>query len=277
MMDLHAHSVHSDGSASVDEIVSMAATLGLSLCAVTDHDCIDGTERSMIAGRDNQIAVLAGIELSVAFDCELHLLGYGFDYRNDALSDFMRKQDQQRIKRNDQIIEKLKELGVNIQIKRDDRGQLISRTHIAAAIVEANYAVDIRDAFKKYLGQGAPARFELDLLQPAEAIQLIHDAGGVCVLAHPGQLLVDCEETVTMLKNYGLDGIEAYYAEHSLREVRAFRDMALQHNLFITTGSDYHGAYRQYATFGSVAEVASFDSMIRETEQYLLAMANQSI
>lgn len=274
MMDLHAHSLHSDGSASVDEIVSMAAAQGLSLCAITDHDCIDGTAQSIVAGKKDQIAVLAGIELSTAFECELHLLGYGFDFHDKDLIAFMQSQNEQRIKRNEQILGKLRELGINVQIKRDSRGELISRTHVAAAIVEANYAVDIQDAFNRYLGPGAPARFEIDLLQPAEAIQLIHNAGGVCVLAHPGQLLVDCEKTVSMLKGYGLDGIEAYYAAHSLREVETFRNMALEHDLFITTGSDYHGEYRRYATFGAVAEIASFDSMIQETEQTFLSMVN---
>lgn len=272
MMDLHAHSLYSDGSSTAAEIVRIAKERELSLCAITDHDCIDGVEEAIREGQKIAMPVLSGIELDIENECELHLLGYGFDYHNPALLAELKHQANERQARNEKIVEQLEALDIPIEVRRDTRGKLVSRTHLADAIVRAGKADNIQDAFAKYLGPTGLVRIERKRLRMEEAIQLIHQAGGLAVLAHPGFIKLHPKETIAELIEAGLDGIEAYYAMHSASQIVDFCDIAEANNLMITTGSDYHGEFRKYARFGHVAKLAALDSRIREAEEQLLSM-----
>ena len=276
MMDIHAHSVYSDGSATVREIVQMAKANRLDLCAITDHDGMDGTEESIAEGNRQNVNVISGMELNIAYECELHMLAYGFDWQNEGLKQFMRDQAERRNKRNQKILDRLEELGMPIHVHRDERGAMISRTHIADSLVRAGHAVDMQDAFKRVLGPGGSARIDLERLTPEDAIQLIHQAQGIAVLAHPGQLQSNWERTIRDLADLGLDGLEVYYAAHRASEISEFRGMALRYGLMMTTGSDYHGEYRKYAKYASVAALADRDPAIREAQSRLIDLAKKN-
>ena len=276
MMDIHAHSVYSDGSATVREIVQLAKLNHLDLCSVTDHDGLDGTEESIAMGIELNMNVVSGMELNIAYECELHMLAYGFDWQNVQLNQFMRHQREQREKRNQKILGRLEELGMPVQVRRDERGDMISRTHIADALVRAGYAETMQDAFERILGPNGSARIELERLTPDEAIQLIHQANGLAVLAHPGQLKSDWEGTIRNLADMGLDGLEVYYAAHRASEISEFRGMALRYGLMMTTGSDYHGDYRKDAKYASVAALADRDPVIQKAQSQLIELAKNN-
>lgn len=275
MMDLHAHSYFSDGSVSPRELVFLAQKSGLALCALTDHDCIDGVEEARQAGRELGVAVLSGLEMDIENDCEMHVLAYGFDTQNQELHALLNRQAAKRFERNEQILERLAELGAPVSVVRDERGVLVTRTHIAQALVAAGHAHDLTEAFAVYLGQDGNARIDFQRVGAEEYISLIHSAGGVCVLAHPGLLRSDWETATAWLAQCGLDGLEVYYAGHRANEIAVFRDLAKKYRLLMTAGSDFHGANRQSIYFGMIAELASFDPEVCECEQRLLELADK--
>ena len=272
MMDLHTHTFYSDGSDSPGEIVRMAKAKGLDLCAVSDHDCIDGLPEALAEGRAIGMPVLTGIEFDVENECELHLLGYGFDPENPALKSELSRQLIEREQRNGLIVEKLESMGIPLSVKRDSRGTLVSRTHLADAIVRAGKAETIQEAFDRYLGPGGSVRFDRKRMQPREAISLIHEAGGLAVVAHPGLIRMRGEETLESLVEWGLDGIEAYYPRHTAHQIVFFCQMAMAKGLLITTGSDYHGAFRKNAKFAYIAELANREPRVQGTQARLLEM-----
>lgn len=275
MMDVHAHSYHSDGSDSPTEIVGRAKALGLSLCAVTDHDCIDGVIEALQAGAEMGIAVISGLEMDVSCGdgCDAHILGFGFDAKDEKLCQTFDRITVAREARNEAILEKLRALGVPIEIERDERGHMVSRVHIANGLVKAGYVTSISEAFTRYLGRHGAARVDMERLPAADYIDMIHDAGGICVLAHPGLLTGDMEEVIALLAQRGLDGIEVYYPAHRARQIVALRAQAQMLGLLITVGSDYHGTYRPHISLGMMAELGSFDPMVREASERMIAIA----
>lgn len=274
MMDLHSHSIFSDGSDTVEAIIGAAKQEKLALCAVTDHDCLDGVGIALEEGKKQGISVLTGIELSSSTD-DLHIVGYGFNPNHPALVQFLANQEQQRVWRNEKIIQRLEELGVPIQIERDAGGRLISRTHMAAALIKGGYVQSMDEAFAKYLGPTGSANINFERLEPKKAVEIIHSAGGMAVMAHPGLLKEKSETFIASMITWGIDGLEVYYPSHTAREIVAFRKIALENDIWMTTGSDYHGKYRRQSRLGSMAELASFDECLQKTEAFLLSNINE--
>lgn len=250
-IDLHVHSNYSDGSMSPTELVQNAAGLGLAAIAITDHDTVDGVDEAEAAGAGLGVEVVPGLELSVTCDgTSVHLLGYFCSPRAPRLQEVLSRLQEGRRTRNTAILARLNELGVDITAAElaavSGHGQS-GRPHIATLLVRKGAVSSMDEAFCNYLGRGAKAYQPRYVLDAAEAIAVVKEAGGLAVLAHPQQLEKagkDVSAMVRRLHCLGLDGVEAYYPTHS----RAFRKkllaLARRFDLLVSGGSDYHGAIR---------------------------------
>lgn len=249
-IDLHIHSTISDGTMSPAELVRFAHRKGLTAIAITDHDAVDGVEEAVLVGDTLGLEVVPGIELSVRYlSGTVHMLGYLFDYKREELHLALRSLQDGRIERNIKIINKLCSLGVALDFTDLDKiagpGQC-GRPHIAKLLVEQKIVRTMDEAFKKYLGQGGQAYESRFIYGAEEAINIIKNAGGLAVLAHPLQLC-DIEEMPNKLRDLtsmGLDGIEVYYPTHSKKNRKKLMLFAEKYQMVITGGSDFHGSIR---------------------------------
>lgn len=257
-IDLHVHTTASDGTMSPTEVVRYAKNKGLRTIAITDHDTIEGIAEGLQAGSDVGLEVIPGVELSVDFaKGTMHVLGYYIDHTNAELQDKLTVVQQARAERNLIMVEKLRGLGIAIDLSEvkeaPEHGQ-IGRPHFAYTMVKKGYVQNIQDAFNRYLGKGGPAYVEKFKFPPEEAMHFIIKAGGVTVLAHPFTLNLpqqkDLEDVIVKLKAQGLDGIEAYYPEHSEGQTKVYRTLAKKHGLLLTGGSDFHGFNRDAVDIG---------------------------
>lgn len=262
MIDLQLHSHYSDGSSSPRELVMEASHLSLTAIALTDHDTIEGIPEFLEAGEEFKIITIAGVEISTAADLpangSLHLLGLFIDHRQPELKaqlDFLR---QHRNQRAEKIIEKLKELG--IEISREELVQeagigSIGRPHIASLLKKKKFVPSLQAAFDTYLAKGKPAFVEKVKLPENHAIQLIKQAGGLAILAHPHLMnyptFPELEKKVASLKEMGLDGLEAYYSRMSSSFTNKLLELAKKLNLLISGGSDYHGKNKNGISMGT--------------------------
>ena len=249
-IDLHTHTIASDGSMTPEELIRHAYNKGLAAIAVTDHDTVRAVAQAVEEGKKLGIEVIAGVEISVDFSTELHLLGY---YPNGDYEPIIRTLEELRKKReqrNYKVINRLNELGVPISIEEVSKmakGGVVGRPHIARALVEKGYAKDMGHAFEKYLGVGKPAYFRKNKLTPQEGIEEIIRSGGIPVLAHPIYLDMTYEELDGLLDElvgYGLMGIEAIYAGNTDEQTAELLQLAQKHSLIVTGGSDFHGSYK---------------------------------
>ena len=243
LVDLHVHSNVSDGTRSPREVVFHAKEKGLHAMALTDHDTVGGLDEAIEAGALYQIEVIPGIELSADFPNDnLHFVGLCIDYKNkDFLTKLTPLRDARKI-RNAKMLAQLRDLGFNIAV--DENSDITTRAHFARALLEGGYVASIKEAFDLYLSPGKPGYVKRVTPSPEECIDLIHEAGGVAILAHPtlyNLSMVDLEELIVRLAHYGLDGIEAIYPLHSPEEEAYFIVLARKLNLIISGGSDFHG------------------------------------
>lgn len=249
MIDLHMHSTASDGSQTAAEIIRACLQAALRLNAITDHDNIDAQEEAAQESARLGRPYLTGVEISVQHRGELHILGYGFD-RNDAkFRRMMEDLRASRVERIHYIMEALKAHNVNItleDVEAQAAGNTLGRPHVALALVAKRYAASYREAFETYLNEGGLCYVQRRKLSAPEAIALIRDAGGLPVVAHPGLITTDdLPELVRRLADAGLAGLEAYYPAHSDAAVAEYCRLARDLGLFVTCGSDSHGAYRE--------------------------------
>lgn len=240
------------------ELVRYAKKKGLRTIAITDHDTVEGIEEGLQEGRKLGLEVIPGVEVSVDFaKGTMHLLGYYIDHTSAELLEKLAIVQQARAERNLKIVEKLRGLGIDIDLSEvkeaPEHGQ-IGRPHFAYALVQKGHAQNIQDAFDRYLRKGGPAYVEKFKFSPEEAMHFIIKAGGVMVLAHPFTLnqlqLQDLEPVIVELKKNGLDGIEVYYPEHSEGQTKLYRTLAKKHGLLLTGGSDFHGFNRDEVDIG---------------------------
>jgi predicted metal-dependent phosphoesterase TrpH len=258
-IDLHTHTFHSDGTFSPRQLVELASERGLDALAVTDHDTTAGLAEAMAAGNRLGVGVVPGVEFSTVRDGEgVHILSYYMDVEDPDLVAELGRLREDRLRRGERMVLRLQELGYPISFERVReiaRGGNIIRPHVAQALVEAGVVPTLKDAFSPDLiGSGGRAYVEKHALHPLDALDLIHRAGGVCVLAHPGTWRETSpvpEEVMGDLIEAGLDGIEAAHPEH-LPEVEArYVAISEQNGLFWTGSSDCHGTRYDPVRLGS--------------------------
>ncbi len=241
--DLHTHTRYSDGLLTPAELVARAHAAGISALAVTDHDSIDGLPEAMAAGSELGIEVVSGVELSVtAGGQEIHLLGYGFDAANQGLKAHLDRFRDVRMRRGRAIVEALNGLGIPLAMEdvlAFARDGVVGRPHVAKALVKRRLVASYEDAFARYLCDEGPAFVAKPLFPALQGIALIHAAGGLAVLAHPGTRVEG--EVIQQLIRAGLDGIETIHPSHSSALTRRYEDLAHRYGLLETGGSDYHG------------------------------------
>jgi 3',5'-nucleoside bisphosphate phosphatase len=250
-VDLHMHSTASDGSRSPAEVVRAARRASLAAIALTDHDTVAGLAEAAAVGAELGIRIVSGVELSaVEGDTETHLLGL---HLNDVavLERGLSELREMRGRRAARIVGLLQSQGV--QVTLDDvllqaGAGAIGRPHVARALVADGWATDVRDAFDRYLGAGRPAYVAKDQLGMREAIAMVHAAGGLAILAHPGP--GGTRQRIEALVGLGLDGVEVKHPSHSPHEVARLRACVDQLGLIPSGGSDWHGAADGPRTIG---------------------------
>ena len=242
-VDLHTHSTASDGSRLPADVVREAHRAGLIALALTDHDTVDGLDEARAAGRDLGVRVIAGVELSAVEDsAETHVLGLHLADPASLALDLARLRAM-RLARAEQIVSRLNALGVRIEfsdVLEQAAGGAVGRPHIARALMSHGWATDIRDAFDRYLGNGRPAFVPKEQLAVTEAIAMIHRAGGLAVLAHPGA--AGTRQRIEARAAAGLDGVEVRHPSHGAEDVARLTALVEHFHLVPSGGSDWHGA-----------------------------------
>lgn len=269
-IDLHTHTTASDGSLTPTALIQQAHGIGLAALAVTDHDTLGGLAEAAGAARELGMDFLPGVELSVEDkDGRFHLLGYGFDPEFPELAEKLAQLRRGRAARNVQMAEKMAELGLPVTLDDvraaakkhsgdGDESEVIARPHFAQALISKGVVASVQEAFDKYLASGKPLYQAKEVLPPADAIALLHRAGGVAVMAHPGLIPLSeaalAARVAALHDEAGLDGIEALYSQHSPADTERFLDLARRHDLLVTGGSDFHGTPKPHVPLGIVSE-----------------------
>ncbi len=245
--DLHAHTHFSDGALSPEALIAHALSRGLAAVSVTDHDSIDGLAAARAAA-GGLIEFVPGIEISTALDGqELHILGYYLDPDDAALRERLVRFRSERLNRALSMVRRLGEIGVPVapdEVLAIAGPGVVGRPHVAEALLRAGHVVSVDDAFRRYLGVQGEAYVPRPAFRPAEAIGMIHDAGGVSVLAHPGMHLTDL--VADQLVAAGLRGVEVWHPQHGSQAMQRWRAFARRHRLLETGGSDFHTPGRNY-------------------------------
>ncbi|RMH05781.1 MAG: PHP domain-containing protein [Nitrospirae bacterium] len=251
-IDLHIHTTCSDGTYSPSDVVALARHHGITALAITDHDSVEGIPEALHAGRLHGIEIIPGVELSAQFQGhEVHLLGYFINWRDATLEQRLQQLRQSRSYRLARMVERIQHLGYSLSLEEvlvkapsASRG----RPHLAQVLVDKGYVRDIREAFTRFLAEGALAHVPGDFPEVETVIAWIREAGGVPVLAHPSWSDSSGLESTRMLwaqlQAAGLMGIEVYYSTHQPRQISAYRRLAAHLGLLCTGGSDFHGETR---------------------------------
>jgi predicted metal-dependent phosphoesterase TrpH len=247
LADLHIHSVYSDGSYSPDEICRRAASRGIGLISITDHDTLAGLEAKRACAEKHGLSYLSGWEVS-AYEgrVKVHVLGYGCKTEG-AYESFVKERAEASFLRAKDSVEKFQKIGVPVTFEevlaeRSSPDLPVHTMHIARA---ANRYLGIfqGEVYERYLAPGKPANSNIGRPTPYQAIDCIHAAGGVAVIAHPGRITLnfeDREQLLTRLCEYGADGIECAYPTHTEKDTEYFRALVKKYALFETGGSDMH-------------------------------------
>ena len=249
MIDLHTHSVFSDGSLTPEEIVAVAQQARLTAVALTDHDTTDGLARFLDAASKSDVRGIAGIEISAEHHPgAMHILGYFLDYRHAALQKKLDQLRAGRSQRNQQILEKLCALGLELtwdEVHALAGGEVVGRPHFAQAMIARGHVKDKDEAFARFLARGRPAYAERFRLSPVDSIHMLREAGGVPVLAHPCSLKLGQKQLRTLLlelREAGLEGVEVYHSEHNPRQTQLYHRLAVDCGMAVSGGSDFHGS-----------------------------------
>ena len=250
-VDLHMHSTASDGARAPEDVVAAARAAGIAAIALTDHDTVAGLDAARRAGEALGVRVITGVELSSEEGGrEVHVLGLHLR-RAEAIESTMVSLRETRVERARRMVEKLNALGVPVTfeaVQSEAGSGAIGRPHVARAIVAGGWALEPREVFDRWLGHGRPANVPKARLTVAEAIRLVHDAGGLAVIAHPGP-----DTTRARLERWageGLDGVEVWHPSHVPDEIRRLRALADHLGLVASGGSDWHGASDGPRTIG---------------------------
>lgn len=247
-IDLHVHSNASDGTFTPTQLVEYAANKHLSAFALTDHDTVSGIDEAIDAANTYDIQIIPGVELSTAYNNrDVHILGIFVDYHYKPFLEKLKDFNNLRANRNQKMCELLQKEGFDISITQLDEkfgDTVLTRAHFARYLLDKGYITSMKEAFDKYISSGCPCYVPKVKCTPFEAIDIILNAKGVPVLAHP--LLYDftdseLEQLIIQLKESGLMGIEAIYSLNDAQDEANMLALAEKYNLMITGGSDFHG------------------------------------
>jgi len=250
--DLHLHTNFSDGSFSPEELIKALADTDISCIAVADHDTVMGIRPALEEAKSTGIEVLPAIELTAEYETsEIHILGYLIDCENKDLLATTALLKQNRIERIYKMVEKLKKMGLDLEAEAVfsfTKEGTVGRLHVARAMLGAGFVNSVSEAFEKYIGDKKPGYVLGFKLSPREAIDLIKNAGGIPVLAHP--YTVSREDVISQIIECGVMGLEAYYPEHMHGMTDFYLELAKEKNLLVTGGSDFHGASKPLLQLG---------------------------
>ena len=247
-VDLHVHSNKSDGSFTPKELVDYAISKGLCAFALTDHDTTDGLDEAISYAEDKPIEVVPGIEFSTEYEGrDIHVLGLYIRYKETFFKEKIQKFVDSRIKRNEKMCKNLQEAGIDISYEKllnTYPDAVITRAHYAAYLTDNGYVSSRADAFSKYVGDHCKYFVPREKVTPSQAVELILQAKGVPILAHPPLYHMGKDKLDTLvstLKNAGLAGIEAIYSTYNNQDTRDMMDLAKKYDLLLSGGSDFHG------------------------------------
>jgi len=287
MIDLHLHTYYSDGTMSPEELVILAKKSGVDTIAITDHDGMDGLVEGIKAGEQYGVKVIPGIELSTEDEegIYMHILGYCFDWNNTDLNREIEMIRKKRVERNEELLAALREIGCKLaeeDLQLRSGQDYVGKPTFAIALMKKGYVATPKEAFKegRFMRSDAVRRVHREKISARRAIDLIKQAGGIPVLAHPmkishlikieGEDFFDkLEKQLAKLKDWGLEGIECYYSSHRLQDTVQLVHLAQKYDLIITAGSDFHDQqYDQSITLGGFQIDENFDEnkMIREIQ-----------
>ncbi|MDR2633331.1 MAG: PHP domain-containing protein [Treponema sp.] len=269
MIDLHTHSSASDGSLSPAQLVENAQQQGLSALALTDHDTIAGIEEAKQEAQKSTLRFIPGIEIEITWEPgEFHLLGLGIYQPGSAFLEALAELAQLRERRNRKIIQRMQEWRISVtyeDIVSLSRGHSIGRPHFASLLVKWGMVKSQEEAFSRYLGRGRPFYVPKEGMEFRRAVQLIKEAGGIAVLAHPMSLYVAWGHLPDMIKNLqaqGLNGIEAWHPTAKVRSCKRLEELGKSLGLCITAGSDFHGETRPDRKLGITAGNIKIDEEV---------------
>lgn len=262
---MHCHTLASDGDLAPEGLVARAASLGIEVLAITDHDTTEGVPPAQAEAQKWGVIVVPGVEISsISGGEEIHLLGYSVDLEHPGLQALLSRTRQARWERAREMLARLDKLGLPVEwervIEKSGGGGSIGRPHVAATLLEAGHVSSYDEAFALWIGRDRPAYVERYKLTPEEAIRLVTESGGLPVLAHPyafnryGEQKsgLDLGRWLPRLRDAGLGGIEVYYPHYPHHTSRRLLALAIEYGLLPTGGSDFHGGLLGYG-LGSVA------------------------
>ncbi len=256
-VDMHIHSIESDGTYTPEEIILRAMKNNVVALAITDHDTVAGVKRGREIAQKFQMEFIEGIEVSCnEEDLEVHVLGYYLNLEDEEFLAELRELEEARDKRNRKIIEKFEKIGIIIDIeelKSFAPGNIISRLHFANYLLEKGVVLSKNEAFDKYLGKHGIAYVPKENFPPERAVKMIKKNGGFVSLAHPKLITLNDEklnDLIMRLKECGLDALESQYSSFSKSEKQKYKKLAKKYGLLITGGSDFHGGNREGVDIG---------------------------
>lgn len=249
--DLHCHTNKSDGSLTPSQLLKMAKEVGLSGISITDHDTIDAYEEAIPLAKELELQLGSGVEFSCSLNgVSVHVLAYDFDLTSSAIVSLCERHRIRRTTRLKGILERLNRY--NIWITEEELQQFstksIGRPHIAQLMVSKGYAVSIKDAFQRFLGDGKPCYDPGEMVSVSETLSIIHHASGKAFVAHPH--LIKHTILVKELMKLPFDGIECFYAKFPKGIESRWVNMAKERGLLMSGGSDFHGDTKDYIPLG---------------------------
>ncbi len=248
MIDLHVHTTASDGEYNPKDVIKMAKENNVETIAIADHDTVAGLEEAIEEGEKIGVEVIPAIELNAKVEKgKMHILGYYMDYKDKDFMQAMETLRKDRDDRNMEFIEEFHKQNVKItleQVKKYAIGSIIAKPHFARALYDNGYINDIEEAYTNYFNVPPMKNIKRQSITPKQAIDLIKNAGGIAVIAHPVTLKLNDDELnkeIKELKSYGLDGIECYNNIHTKEDINKLKKIANENDMLITAGSDFHG------------------------------------
>lgn len=282
-IDLHTHSIYSDGSLTVEELVDLAIEKGLSYIALTDHDTVGGVKRAMDYAANKDITVIPGIELSSEYQGrDIHIVGLNIDINNEEFKEYLKDFVLDREKRNEKMCKLLTDAGLTLsyeELRGEFPDSVITRAHFSRLMLKKGYTQSLKEAFDRYIGDSGPYFVPRHKISASMAVDLIKKAKGIPVLAHPmlyHMSMARISDLVDELKGYGLMAIEAIYTTNTNSDERDIRVLAARKGLEISGGSDFHGKAKPKTELGTgygslfIPESVWFDLRNRWEKEYSL-------